>query len=478
MEASFKKIIFYFYLIFVVILSFQGLKNYQGTWYYYLIFTLIFNLILLNGFGKNRIFFDTFIGGFLWLGFWLKFTVRTVYFNGEFADPIGIFNHTSQAFDRVLITSTVGGVGFLVASYIRKKFFYSRDNLKPVNVLNYLSNFYNRFKTIILPLFVLVILLFAISNSWLGIYQRGTVSRTILPFGLSGIYTWLLFFGFSSFSSFFVFFELKKGSDSWVVIIISLVECFFSNVSMLSRGFILNASSLALGIDEQVKNYSLKIKNYYKIIFVLFYLFLFVLSVYGVNYLRSQSFFDKTIDPIASTVQKASIRMDVANVQTKALFIDRWVGVEGVMAISSYSNLGWNIWSKAWREKYYDFGSSFYDREIAKTPGIGEKDFTEHHFISLPGLVAFFFYPGSYLFLFTSIFLLAVLASVAEFLAFKFSGGNLIFCSLVGQVIAYRFIHFGYVPRQSYLLFGTIFVNIFLFYAFDKLLSFKRISSK
>ena len=37
-----------------------------------------------------------------------------------------------------------------------------------------------------------------ISNIVLGIYQRGMVTQTVLPFGLNGIYKWLLQFGLSS----------------------------------------------------------------------------------------------------------------------------------------------------------------------------------------------------------------------------------------------------------------------------------------
>ena len=40
----------------------------------------------------------------------------------------------------------------------------------------------------------------------------------------------------------------------------------------------------------------------------------------------------------------------------------------------------------------------------------------------------------------------------------------------MGQVIAYRYAHFGYVPAQSYLLFGSLFLNILIIYLFNKLL--------
>jgi hypothetical protein len=74
------------------------------------------------------------------------------------------------------------------------------------------------------------------------------------------------------------------------------------------------------------------------------------------------------------------------------------------------------------------------------------------------------------MFIFIILFVLGLFASVIEFLAYKLSGENLIFTALIAQVIAYRYTHFGYVPAQSYLLFGSIFLTIFLIYGVNKIL--------
>jgi len=97
-------------------------------------------------------------------------------------------------------------------------------------------------------------------------------------------------------------------------------------------------------------------------------------------------------------------------------------------------------------------------------------DSNKNHFISLPGIVAFCFYPGSFLFLLVAMFVIGAAAGVVEFLVFRFCGRNLILCSLFGQVIAYRLCSFGYAPNQTYLLFGTIGLNIFLIYFAEKFL--------
>ena len=57
-----------------------------------------------------------------------------------------------------------------------------------------------------------------------------------------------------------------------------------------------------------------------------------------------------------------------------------------------------------------------------------------------------------------------------ELTAYKLSNKNIIFASLIGQVVAYRLIHFGYIPAQSYLLVGSIILNILVYYFFIMLI--------
>jgi len=53
---------------------------------------------------------------------------------------------------------------------------------------------------------------------------------------------------------------------------------------------------------------------------------------------------------------------------------------------------------------------------------------------------------------------------------------HLVFSALIGQVISFRLIHFGYLPHQSYLLFGTIFATIFMVYIFNTMINKNKIN--
>ena len=69
---------------------------------------------------------------------------------------------------------------------------------------------------------------------------------------------------------------------------------------------------------------------------------------------------------------------------------------------------------------------------------------------------------------------LGILGAVIEAAVFKWGGGNLILCSLMALMVAYRYVHFGYVPGQSYLLAGALVLNIALIYLLGRVLAFRN----
>ena len=119
----------------------------------------------------------------------------------------------------------------------------------------------------------------------------------------------------------------------------------------------------------------------------------------------------------------------------------------------------------SFKEKAKKTEPTFYEINFdLKTIDYSKQEYINIQGNTLPGIIAFLFYSGSYYFLFISIFIICIIASLIEYLAFKLSSKNLIFSALIGQVISFRLIHFGYLPHQSYLLFGTIIITIFLVY--------------
>jgi hypothetical protein len=473
MQYISKAMLFIFWAL-VIILSVLAYLKYSGQGYIYVSFTVISNALLYFGFRRNAIFFDTFIGVFFWLGFWLKLTLRVAFLNGLFNQAVGDFDGSGAAFDQALLVSSCGLLGLLAVSFIRGKLVFNYPKKIDGLTQQGLFSFYQNHRKAVLTGFVVLFFIVAVTNAYLGIYQRGSITRTTLPFGLNGVYKWLLMFGLASFSALILRFEFEiNKKTSFMVVILSLLESFVSNVSLLSRGMILNASALLYGVFTSLKLNSIKSSVRFFVATFLVFGALFVSSVYMVNYLRTTVYLDY-LDSYASdsSIGDSSIselRMRETNAMTTPLFVDRWVGMEGVMAVSSYPNLGWDLWKTAWKETYNENETSFYDNNVIESAYVNT-DKTKHHFISLPGIIAFFFYPGSFLFLFASMFVLGAIAAAIEIAVYKLGGMNVILCALLAQVVAFRFASFGYVPAQSYLLFGTLFLNLFIIYFADKFL--------
>ncbi len=448
---------FSFYAV-ILALTVAGLFKYSGHLYIYLLFSVVSNALLYYGFRRNAIFFDAFIGVFFWLGFWLKFTVRIIFFEGVFHESVGQFDGSSVAFDNSLLTASSGILGLIIASVVREKYIFNYPKI----LIDYghkgIIDFYKDYRKYILISFAALFIIVGWTNIYFGIYQRGEHTKTIFPFGFNGVYKWLLLFGLASFSAVIWQCEFHvKNKVSYLVLALSLFESMVSSVVMLSRGMILNVGALAYGIYKTIKISSITWNVRILVLSFMMFILFFGCSVFMVNYMRSNDV----------KITSQSERLSATKNLTVPLFLDRWVGIEGVMAVSSYPNAGWNLWKEAWAEKYSESELTLYDKDIISS-AYTDLEMKKKHSISLPGIVAFCFYPASYPFLFGCLFFLGLFAAVIEIAAFKLGGGNLILCSLLAEVVAYRYANFGYVPAQSYFLFGALFLNLLIINFFDK----------
>lgn len=160
------------------------------------------------------------------------------------------------------------------------------------------------------------------------------------------------------------------------------------------------------------------------------------------------------------------------------LSVDRWIGLEGVMAVQSYEDKSIGLLWKALTNKsevdrpdiYQAISNSIYLKS----------DTVKFRFATLPGISAFLYYSNSLfiVLLGTFIFSLAIL-----FIEVVISGltENPILCSLYGAMMASNVSQFGISPRQSlpyYLMlaFGILLIWLVRTRSFDLLL--QKIASR
>ncbi len=459
------KIALVLFLTAIAGIAYAAGSNYSGNWLVYLLFTLVANALLINGFRRRALFFDTFIGIFLWLGFWLKFSLRMALNQAAFGDALA-FDGSPEAFDLALIVSSCGLAALLLASVVRERFFVYPNEAPACNPSG-LFLLYRRYRLQCVAAFLAMVMLVAVSNAWLGIYQRGMVAQTVLPYGLNGVYKWLLQFGLASLSALIIRFEIELNRNLTLMAAVpALLESFLSNVSLLSRGMILNSAGLALGGARLLSSMKVRVGFPRIAAVAIAFAVLFAASVLTVNFLRATSYEDAVA---VSPTQPAPSATTIKHM-TVPLFLDRWIGIEGVVAVSSSKALGWDLWREAWQERFREGALSIYDKRFVDTPYTANPDAPKFHFVSLPGIVAFLYFPGSLVFLFVALAFCGLLAAAIEIATYRYAGQNWVLCSLVAQVIAFRYAHFGYVPAQSYLLFGTLVLNVAILFAADRIL--------
>ena len=158
------------------------------------------------------------------------------------------------------------------------------------------------------------------------------------------------------------------------------------------------------------------------------------------------------------------------------LLLHRWVGINSMIVITKDKELlSFELFYKSLKEKYDSKSISFYEKNFKIKPLDNYKKNDSIKGNTLPGLMAFLFYSGSYTFLFFSIILFSFFATILEYLIYKSTNKNLIASGLIGMVVSYRFAHFGYLPSRSYLLFGSIIGLIILFFSIKFFVQFIKI---
>jgi hypothetical protein len=470
----------FFLLTLFSIIFFRSINNYPGSKIVYLLFSLVSFYLIIFSFRKKAIFFETFFGVYLFLGFWFKssliFFLETGFSEGISSEKINIVDHIDYA----LIISIVGFSGFLIAGHFRENFFYYPFIINKINH----NEFYKKYRKIILITFIIFIIILGFFNWHLKIYQKGLVSEEF-NFILSGIIKTLLLYGLTVGSAIIFFLELTTYKKIFpFTIFVSFLETFITTTSMLSRGFFFNIGSLFFGLYKLSNKMKIKLnlKFFFKVLIFLI-IFSFI-SIFVVNYTRLHIDNEKTYLGKKEYLLKNilgnqnqfsnSEKVHLTLIQIKHLLVHRWVGIDAAIIVSANKdNLNFNLLKDSLNERFDLKSHSFYENTFNLKPFNINNSATFIKGNTLPGLIAYLFFSGSFIFLFLSMMLISFLAFIFEFISFRLLSHNLIFSAIIGHTIAYRFAHFGYLPSQSYLLFGSI-IGIILLIYFVKIIFKKK----
>ena len=446
------------------------------------------------------------------MGFWFKYNFSLVFNNGYVFDS-GIMKSTN--IDKILILSIYLFLTIIVSNYTSKKFYYNKFKLS--NTQNLLSEKYFNYKKYIIFFFIILFLLNGILNYFFKIYIKGIIFNNEYSYIYVSLIKWLLLYGFIIFSCFILNQELRNKKNNLIfIILIIFFELFVSYTSMLSRSIVLfGLPFLYCFIFYDDKSISYK-KNF---IFLLLIFLIFStasiissnkLRLFHVNQLKEDlraeyqklqskeknnkekivNYHDEKNDLNENFINSRKfnfqvnemLKEDPQNINAKNvtnfILINRWVGIDSLINVSTSDGLSFKLFIEAFKEKKSKVGNSFYENNFNlehKKISFSSKD-TYVKGNTLPGLFSFLYYTGSKFFLITSTFLILNLLIYFEKKIFLFSNKNIIFVGFLSHAVANRIFSFGYAPKDTYLfilslLLSLIFIYILETNRFDKLFS-------
>ena len=467
-----KKIFFIIIFILCLVLSILTISNYVGNKSLYLFFTLISFIYPTHSILRKTFIIDTYLSIFIWLGFWFKFSITITFFDSIFPEGVGDFNQSPEAYDKLLFTSSFAIFLLIFFSHFANYFCLYKASL--IRKKRSLGLFYTNNKKLIFISFLFFVILINLLNYQFNIHQKGIISEYELSFLFTNLIKFLLMIGLPGIGIMILSAELYETKNISISTYLLILICsLITNISMMSRAMIFNSTFILYGLWRS-KNKILR-KNFYKFIFLMFLITL--ISIFFSHSLRSKNIYN------FNTLKKLDLKNNIENVAERNNYFEelthlvrsRFIGIDSLMAVMSHKNLNNDMLLKAFRENSdtndYNFYTKEFNMKSKKKFEIDKLNFKDNVYaIAIPGFITFSYYSGS-LYVMTLILLVFYVLGISiEYYAFKLSRKNLIITSFVAGTLAYRFMHFGYIPKNSYALIVGIFLFLITIYIFEMIL--------
>jgi hypothetical protein len=438
-------------------------NNYVGSKllffiYQFLSFSLF--LVILN---KKNSAFEFFIYFFFLLSFWFKFNCILYYKNIELIE--GDFDLNIINYDKSTLVITVVFISCIISSFLKKYFYNIAENYNP-NFKQQFIKFYVKKKNLIIIFSLSLMISLWTSNIYYQIYFKGLVNENILPL-IKFFYSWVFTYGLSIFVSLLIYIDFlifKKNK----IFIIAIIEAFFTQLTILSRSFLLLIIAYYRGFNFLTKynitKYIISKYNFIKIIIV--FLIIFFLAIFLVENFRTKNF-NKIYETPRLSISKTYNEITF-------LLIYRWVGIDALLSVSQSNNLNFKFFLSSLNEKKKVKEKSFYIENFFKDFKYDKNEKDNLNRVITPGIVAFLYYSGSLSVVFFGMILLILVCILIEKLFFVFSMNNIVLANIIGYILASRVAHFGYVPLNTLNFLFSLIITLLITYNLMKLITKKK----
>ena len=431
---------------------------YPGSVWVLAAFHFAFFALLTSAWPRPRTDAYFFLAGFLFLGFWAKFTIHLI-FPYPLLEPIGAFDASASQWDLALSAATAAALGavFFRIVYLliaRRRLHYLRQETAANSVP---PDWYLRHPGKVWGGTITLALILYAANYFFAFFKTGVNPLLVLPFGMNAILAWGSFCGAALAFALLTGWELARRPEHFSPLVWSV--CLFgivASVSLASRAisiFLFAAYATALAMHFPLVGKKLLASWRWRlplIMVVSLILGLILVSSFRLNHFlvpdisvaSSESGLQGKIlpqtAPLPSVPRGAS---PIATVETPTtsprwivmsqstmfkqvmqLSVDRWIGLEGMLTVTGSPERGSVLLAAGLRESPLKGGDSIYQRMSSSTY-IFQPGYT---FLTLPGAPAILFYSGSLILVLGGMFFFAGILTFTENFGMRMTGSRFV----------------------------------------------------
>jgi hypothetical protein len=443
-----------------VVFFFRAFSLFPGSKLAFLAFSFAALGILLSGIFQRISFGYLYLVVFIWLGTWFKLVSRFIFFNDlRFEEGTGMFVGTIDNWNQILSVLIASYIGIFAAFIIYSRV---RPDISRAYCTYRAPNWYPKIRTWLWMCAFAIVLIFPLLNNLLGIHQIGLFPRTILPWPSNALISWTLNIGSAMVVSTLLWWDLNSKYAKSLSLFAVAFDAFLSSTSILSRSaYIFRTLPQYYAISQVYKGVFVLNK---KTICTLFVVFLLLPSVSLWLVSNSRDYYYSS--PAPKTIHSSK---SFGPSLFKTLFLSRFIGLEGVMAVQAYPNKSHKLLWGALVEKRKIGHSDLYQK-VSRSGYESTSNYFQ--FGSIPGPAAFFYYSGSLPVVSLGMVSLTSFVLIWEDLVLMLTG-NPIICSLLGLFSANTVAQFGITPLQDIPTYFLIFAFCVMLYLLKSIKSCK-----
>ena len=443
-----KKTISFIFIIFF----FLNFKSFPGNHFIFFIYHIISYFLFLTIIRKNINYFEFFFFSLLFLGFWVKpttiFLINHSLFRFTEGD-IKLFLESYKVFTDAFIVIIIAFSACIIGSFLRE-YLENKINIKKKYKINMkFITIYKKYRYLILSLYLVGLSFIWFSNIYFQIYAKGLVNNQI-PFLFKNFFAWNLNYGLSAITAILIYIDIYIYKQK-KIIFIGFFEAFFTNLSILSRAFLVYFLAYLKGFVDLVLKLKIDFnlsKNF--LINVILIISFFIIGFFLVENTRLKKFNTNSVDNISSNNSSKYEFVKNSIFKISSLATTRWVGIDSLLSVSNSDEKSINLFVKSLSEKKNHQKPSFYMNHFFKSFKFEDDIDPSLNTVILPGLIAFLYYSGSYILVGLGVIFFILFFSYIELIFFKFSNNNNILASIIGFALAWRLSHFGYLPLNTF----------------------------